>query len=474
MEPTSPKPPLPSATPSLSDKMRGSVTTKLFVVAGLVLLLLIPSFLIQNLIKEREMRRASVQRELGQAWGGAQMLAGPVLAVPYTVVRTTSDDKVVTSTEFAYFLPDSLDIDAQIAPQRMKRGLFEAVVYETTMEVAGQFSAPSFESEHIDPGLIRWDEARVLVGLSDLRGINEAIPLEWNGTVVGDFDPGLTAPLGGGSPPDYVDLNDYSRVMMESARGSDREGLTARVPLTPNAPEGGYSFRFSLDLNGSGALYATPVGKTTTATVTSPWPDPSFTGAFLPDERSVSDGGFTASYRVLHLNRSYPQSWSGGAMYPIGESAFGVRLLIAVDEYRQSMRAAKYAILILGLTFLTFFFAEVRERERVHPFQYILVGFALILFYALLLAISEHLPFNLAYLLSGGATIGLITLYARTIFSGERLALVVGGLLTVLYGYVFVLIGLQDYALLVGTLGLFGILALVMYLSRGVDWYDLR
>jgi inner membrane protein len=246
-----------------------------------------------------------------------------------------------------------------------------------------------------------------------------------------------------------------------------------RVPVTAQAPETGvYTFAFDLDLNGSQALRFVPLGRETNVQLASTWATPSFDGAFLPDERTVTDDGFSSDWRVLHLNRNYPQQWRGTSV-ALNESAFGVTLLVPVDQYQKSMRAAKYAILVIALTFLVFFFAEIRNRERVHPFQYILVGLALCLFYTLLLAASEQVAFNLAYVVAGLATIGLVTAYTRSIFASRTLSLLTGGVLLVLYGFVFVILQLQDFALLVGSIGLFVALALTMYLSRNIDWYRL-
>ena len=244
-----------------------------------------------------------------------------------------------------------------------------------------------------------------------------------------------------------------------------------------------------------------PLGRTTQVSVRSDWPNPSFDGAFLPDEREVNESGFTARWEVLHLNRNFPQAWKGSQyrfttpstnepdpsdyyydrpaeVVPIASTeasgySFGVNLLRSVDEYQKATRAAKYAILFIALTFLVFFFVETLNRKRIHPVQYLLVGLALCIFYALLVAISEQLSFNLAFILSSVAVTLLITLYCHSIFRHQKLTLFIGLLLVLLYGFVFTLIQLQDYALLIGSIGLFGILAVVMYFSRKIDWYAL-
>jgi inner membrane protein len=220
-------------------------------------------------------------------------------------------------------------------------------------------------------------------------------------------------------------------------------------------------------------LYFTPVGKVTDVRLSSAWPNPSFNGAFLPDRRRVGDTGFTANWNVLHLNRNYPQLWTSNK-YDISGSAFGIDLLLPVDSYQKTYRSIHYAILFIGFTFLVFFFIEVLNKIFIHPMQYLLVGVALIVFYTLLLAISEHLHFNLAFILSALATLFLIGGYVRAILRSARLTMLISGILTILYAFIFVIIQLQDYALLIGSIGIFIILALVMYFSRKIDWYHLN
>ena len=229
-------------------------------------------------------------------------------------------------------------------------------------------------------------------------------------------------------------------------------------------------FHIDLALQGSGSLFFTPVGKITEVNLRSAWGDPSFTGAFLPDQKNISPAGFDAQWKVLNLNRNYPQAWAGDTQVDFSSSAFGVDFLLPVDNYQKSIRSVKYAILFIGLTFLVIFFVEMRGTRRVHPFQYALIGLALVIFYTLLVSISEHISFNAAYAVAATMTIGLTGLYARALFDSRKMALLVGGTLLLLYGFLFTVLQLQDYALLIGSLGLFAILATVMYFSRQIDW----
>jgi inner membrane protein len=230
---------------------------------------------------------------------------------------------------------------------------------------------------------------------------------------------------------------------------------------------------FSLDikLKGSELLYFTPVGRTTEVNMTSSWKDPAFDGQYLPDTSDISGKGFSAWWKVMQVSRNYPQCWADGT-YDLASSSFGVRLIQPTDNYAKSERSVKYAILFIALTFTVFFFLEILQRKQVHPLQYILVGFALCIFYTLLLSISEYTGFNAAYIIAGSATVALIGLYVWSIFKKGRIALGFTLALGGLYAYIFILIQLQDYALLFGSIGLFIIIAILMFYSRKIDWYN--
>ena len=204
--------------------------------------------------------------------------------------------------------------------------------------------------------------------------------------------------------------------------------------------------------------------------ISSSWDTPSFIGSFLPADRNIEADGFQANWKIFHLNREYPQQWTDGE-FNLGSSAFGTRLMFPVDHYQKSTRSVKYAIMFIALTFIIFFLCEILSKIRIHPIQYLLVGIGLVIFYTLLLSFSEHINFELAYGISTMAIVGLITFYSRSVLGSYKLALVVGGALTSLYVYLFFTLQMEDYSLLLGSLGLFVILALIMYLSRNINWY---
>ncbi len=432
-----------------------SVTVKLFSIGILILALIIPSSMISSLIYERQHRQDQAIQEISSKWGHEQLVSGPILSIPYK--RYFKDDgEIMEVTEYAHFLPEQLNISGDLNPNIRARGIYEAVLYNTKLNFAGNFEAPSAEELALDPANVQWDQAFLSVGIPDMRGINENIQLKWNDSNK-VFEPGIAT-------------NDVL--------GS---GVSVRVPIGQNASGDGkegegagkYNFNFDLDLNGSQALNFVPLGKETLVNIKSDWPDPSFDGAFIPDDHVTNKEGFNANYKILHLNRNYPQQWKKKA-HKINHSAFGVKMIRPVDQYSKTNRSAKYAIMFIFLTFTGFFFVEILNRTRIHPLQYLLVGIALCVFYLLLLSISEHINFNNAYFIATASIVAMITLYCKTIFKSNRLTLVMGITLLGLYGFLYSLLQLQDYALLMGSIGLFVFLAGVMYLSRNIDWYNLQ
>jgi inner membrane protein len=426
------------------NQARYSVTGKLFFVGFLILLLLIPLLMVSNLVREREYRQNSVIEEIGESWGRQQTLAGPMLALPYRIFW--QDDKGVTREKInlAWFLPDTLHIDARLEPETRRRGIFSAVVYRLLLEVSGEFAPPDVSQWKIPAADILWEEAMLSIALSDTRGIRGEPRLQWGAH-------SLEFLAGAGAGAYY------------------QNGVHVRLP----APlDSAHAFQLSLEVNGNGRVQFVPVGKNTEVQLRSSWPDPSFSGEFLPLSRTVSATGFDAHWQISYLARNYPQQWRGDAFDDqLRQSAFGARLLIPVDFYQKSERAVKYGALFLLLTFLAFFLFEIFNNLRIHTLQYLLVGAALVIFFLLLLSLSEYLAFTFAYILAALAVIVLIGAYAAKILASRQRAWVLSLVLALLYAYLYVLLHLQDYALLLGSLGLFAILAAVMYLTRDVDWY---
>ena len=432
--------------------LKNNIYFKVGTIVIITLLLLIPTSMINNLIHEREATQTKAINEVSSKWAEEQTISGPFISIPYNrfvkeFSGKDSTEKIIQLKEYIHILPSQLKISGNINPERRHRGIYEIVVYNSKLDIAGTFNMFDISSLDIQTKDIQFDKAELVIGINDLRGIEQQVSLNWNNEKI-TFNPGV-------SSNDVVD-----------------SGINALLNIRPN-DSSTYNFSLNLDLKGSQLLFFTPVGKVTDINLASEWTNPSFNGAFLPDSREITDKGFTANWNVLHLNRNYPQIWTG-SRYTIANSSFGIDLLLPVDNYQKSFRSIHYAILFIAFTFLGFFFIEVLNKLFIHPIQYILVGVALIVFYTLLLSISEHLNFNLAFIVSAIATLVLIAGYVRAILNSGKLALLISGILTVLYSFIFTIIQLQDYALLIGSIGVFIILGIMMYFSRKIDWYNLN
>jgi inner membrane protein len=424
---------------------RNKIILKSFFIGLLVLLLLIPAAFIQNLVNERQSRQQEAVNEISSKWAGAQTVTGPVIGIPY-IEQTTYDNNTTTVKKWAYFLPDKLDMQAHIIPEKRYRGIYQVIVYTATLQIKGSYDSLRIADLGIRPEQLLWNEAAVFFDISDVQGLKEEMTLQLAGT--------------------NLDL-----IPAKYTTDQFKNSLSAALPVAVGNLHGPLEFAATVELKGSGNLLFVPAGKTTTVKTVSSWPDPSFAGSYLPDVRTVKDSGFAADWRVLYVNRNFPQQWKA-SQYDMGKSSFGVNLLVPVDAYQQTTRSVKYSILIILLTFTAFFLIEWVYRSAIHSLQYILVGFALCLFYTLLLSFSEYIGFNKAYLVAALATIILIAWYVRSILRSSKMAVFIGLLLTLLYGFIFTLIQLQDYALLMGSIGLFITLAVVMYFSRKIKWTE--
>lgn len=473
--------PLPNKTINIfymstfSTWVKTSHTVKFAVVGILVLLLLIPTMMIESLIAERKSQSQSVINEISSKWGFDQTIAGPIINIPYKDVVSSQNEKgltVYTSTiSTMHFLPEELSIDGDIKTEVKHRSIYDAVVYTTVLKIKGTFAKTAIEKLGISADKVLWEKAYVSLHIPDLRGINKRVLLNWNNEVI-DMNPGIEnndiiiSSFNKYNTPEKYNYNDEAIPVRTSADNSS-SGLSAKVNIKD---AGKIDFDLTLDLNGSSSLYFIPTGKETNVFLKSAYTTPSFDGAFITDSNNVNNKGFTASWKILNLNRNFPQEWKNND-FALNDAAFGVNLLIPVDHYQKSMRSAKYAIMFIFLTFLVFLFTEILNGFRIHPVQYLLVGLALIIFYTLLLSISEHLGFTKAYMISSAAIIVLISLYSKTIFKENRLMALLAGILIILYGFLFVILRSEDYALLIGSIGLFIVLCIVMYLSRKIKWY---
>ncbi|WP_200974958.1 cell envelope integrity protein CreD [Echinicola sp. 20G] len=424
-----------------------SVTLKLIVITILTLLMLIPSAMVQDIIREREALNDQAVKEVSSKWANGQQINGPILTIPL-VYEYEKQDKVETVVKYYYVLPHELRVSGDIVPNKLRRGIYEVVVYQSQLRVAGSFDL-SQKIEMANLKEIQYDQAFLTVGISDLRGIKEEVLLQWGKRSLA-VSPG----------------SKVSEILTS--------GITIDLPDLLSQAGQEVPFEFSLNLQGSQHLSFVPVGATTEVSLSSPWTSPKFDGNFLPDQREINEEGFQADWKVLQLNRNFPQSWvDTNQSANLQMAAFGVELILPLDDYQKSMRSAKYAAMTIIITFLVFFLVEILNKRKIHPFQYALVGFALSLFYVLLVSLSEHTDFNLAYGVATICVILMISLYSLTIFKASKLTALLVLILIGAYSFLFVTLQLTDYALLMGSVGLTIILGLTMYFTRNVDWYKM-
>lgn len=432
--------------------IRKSQMLRLFFVGFLAILLMAPILMIGGLISERQERRQSAVTEVSSKWGNVQSFIGPALVVPYTIRREESEGgKKIARTEArnAIFLPQQLQIRGSIDSEMRYRGIFSVPVYKLGLTFEGEFVRPNFSELGLQPAAVAevaWERAQLAIGVSDVRAIQQETAVIWNG-VRAAFLPGTGDFTGGGT------------------------GIHAVVGFPEGASR--LQFSFPLTLNGSLGAYFTPFAQNTVVELRSNYAHPSFQGNWLPIERSISGSSFDAKWSVPFLGRNYPQAWKAEANMreAIDGSRFGVDLVDPVDQYRMAERSVKYAGLFILLTFATVWLIEVLAGVRVHPIQYLMLGGALCLFYLLELSLSEHLGFPVAYAIASVAIIGMVAGYSAVVLRRAGRAIVVVAGVAILYAYLYVLLMNEDYALLIGSIGLFLILAAIMFATRRVDWY---
>ncbi|NGM67159.1 cell envelope integrity protein CreD [Sphingobacterium sp. SGR-19] len=486
MENQNTPPAFPPSPSSFFERLANSVILKLGIILFLVLLLLIPMESVKDLIRERKNRDQAVSNEIASKWGNTQVVSGPIIGIPYTYsynVNTTDEKGEIKAEkhvekDYVFLVSKTLDVKSTVEPTYLKRGIYQTVVYNATIALRGEFDEIDLAKLDLNPEDLSWENAKVFIGLSDLKGI-KAIPKLSMGQDEVEFEVG------------NADVSLFEQTMVANVDLSDRS--------TKN------EFAINLDIRGSRNLTVFPTSNETSIIVSGIWDNPSFNGGFLPEDRTISEQDFTAKWRIPSFSRKFPQQWKGarGRMYQItnyeitdvdypvvaipepsvSSSGTNVQLsteqdmvqvnfLESVNNYQKTTRVAKYGILVVLLTFTSLFFTEVIKKQRVHIVQYVLIGCAMVLFYSLLLALSEHTGFNWGYLIAAIATIMLISSFIFGITKDKKIAFIFSGILSAFYIFIFSLMQLQDYSLIVGTIGVFVILALLMRLSTRVNWYQ--
>ncbi|AXG74875.1 cell envelope integrity protein CreD [Flavobacterium arcticum] len=434
-----------------------SATAKIIMVGLLTLVLLIPLQYVKNLILERSNRQKEVIIDINQKWGGSVYFYGPVLKVPYTSYTETkvTDEKTkqvtinrTANTNYAYFFPDELNAIANVTTEERNRSNYKSVLFNSKMNFKGVYTMPDFSTESIADADIQWDKASVIIETNNIKGIKGEVAMTI-GSQKYIFEPAA----------DNSSFTKGSYAALETKSINVKE-----VFNTKSIP-----FNFDISYNGSEYIKIVPIGKQTTAKMTSNWNSPGFQGDFIPENKNITDSGFTAEWKISFLNRPFVQQHFG-KLPNLSEYSFDVDFVIPVNQYQQSERAAKYGFLVIGLTFLVFFLIQTISKINIHIFQYSMIGLALIMFYTLLISVTEHSSFKFAYAISGVAVIVMIGLYSLSILKNKKFPLLITTSLGALYTFIYVIIQLENYALLVGSIGLFLILGAVMYVSRKIDW----
>ncbi|MEI9921108.1 MAG: cell envelope integrity protein CreD [Bacteroidota bacterium] len=438
-----------------NDWVKESIVVKLMSIGFLILILMIPSLWVQNIIYERQSRADEVIKEVSGKWAAKQTITGPVLMVPYKEITKVDEwsggvkyTRLVEEIHRGYFIPDDLNINGTITPEALHRGIFDVAVYDSKISIKSVFGDLNFQKWGVADENVLWSDAELQFGINDLQGIHENPKITADGkSLVSESSANIGFKNGEANLTGIIVPFDWK----------SREDVLKNVDI-------------ELALKGSEQLYFTPIGKTTTVTLAGEWGSPSFDGKMLPTTKELNDDNFKATWQVLSFNRAIADQWVN-ANQPLSGTEFGVRFLIPADQYQKSMRTAKYDALIIILAFTALFLVEITRKVRIHPFQYILVGVALTVYYTLLLSISEHLGYNAAYAIASAATVLLLALYSITFLKLRGLVVFFSSVMSIFYVFIFVIIQAEDYSLLIGSVGLFVITAVVMYFSRNIKWY---
>ena len=421
---------------------------------GLALLLglalAVPLFSVYLLIYDRQSQSQTARASIVEGWGDAQEVAGPYLVIPYShVVETieTANGKQVTKAERRdenlFVAPAEVAVDTALAPQLRRRSIYEAVIYLARFRLAGRFTLPDFRAMGIDPATVRLDAAELRLGISGAKGLGGSQPVVSAG--------GRTLALIPGSA-------------LSQEQGS---GFLGRLPLAPGTATVPFDIGFAL--RGNGSVTLSPSASDTRWHVASPWPHPSFTGGFLPTAHREGPAGFAADWRIGNLALNLP-TVSTGEQAGSTDNKVTVALIDPVNLYDEVSRATKYGFLFIGFTFAALLMFDLLGGVAVPGPAYLLVGAGLVLFFVLLLALAEVIGFTPAYVIAAGGIVGLVSSYAAAILRSWRRGGIVAALLCALYGILYILLSLEAYALLIGSLLLFAALAGVMYVTRNLDW----
>lgn len=414
-----------------------STTAKMIMVGLLTLVLLLPLSFVQELIYERSERQKEVVTETTSKWGESVYFYGPILKIPYK-------DPITLQMENAYFFPEKLNNTSTTKIKTpLQRSIYKSNVFTTKMQFNGNYANPNFSKKNVPNENIIWDKASIVIRTTNLKSVKDEVKIKIGNSSY-TFEP-----IHNTQANDSIESLETGYINFNTIQNSN--------------------FNVTINYNGSKRISIAPIGKTTNAKMTSNWASPNFNGSFIPNDKQITNKGFDATWKISHFNRPFAQE-NFEVLPDLSKYAFAVDFITPVDEYQQNERASKYGFLVIGLTFLIFFLIQSISKISIHIFQYVMIGIALIMFYTLLISITEHSSFGFAYAIAGTSVVALISLYSISILKDRKFPTFIGLSLSVLYTFIYVIIQLEDYALLVGSIGLFLILAAVMYFSRKIEW----
>jgi inner membrane protein len=431
-----------------------SMGMKLIVVCTLALFMTIPSLFVGSLIQERTGRSADVVREISGHVGGQQTFLGPTLAIPYTIPPQSPND---TAKHGIYLVfPATASAVLKTATEERRRSLFKVPVFQADLKLDAAFDLSGVPSSAPQGAALDWSRAELVVGVSDARGAQTDVLLTVNGK---------TSTLIPAALSQYLDIaGDKNQPVQLTLLGATAEGLAK-----PNAR---FDVTSTMRFSGAQRVAVLAYGDSTHLTAQGDWPSPGFDGGFLPVTRQVSSHGFTAEWSVPFIARSVRAEGPADAITGLEATALGVSFIEVADPYQSVTRSLKYVLLFLGLIFVSYFVFEVTTRKRVHPAQYVLVGIAQIIFYLLLLSLAERIGFDLSFMLAGAATVALLSANAGWVFSSRLQGIRAAAIFTLLYALIYLMLRLEDNALLVGAIASFLAVAAAMYFTRRIDWYS--
>lgn len=438
--------------------MNWKLLGKIGVIAALMLVLMIPLAMIEGVIGERSAYRYQAKESIAASWTGPQKVQGPIVVVPYLEhhQRKVWNEKTrdydlesYTEANSVFLLPDELQVTGEVTTEERSRGIYALPVYSAELEVRGIFSNQAAldvaKSARVP---LEWQQPYLAVVITDIRGVVTQPRLDWRGAAI--------------------------EFLSGSSIAAQSSGMHAPLGKLEIGEPVRYPFALTISLHGMETLELSPVGKSTEVRLHADWAHPSFVGRYLPSERTITETDFSAKWLVSSFSSDMQhvvESLMKGDPSSFSANTFGVSLVNPVDIYQQTERSVKYAVLFLLLTFTAFFLFEVMKGLRLHPMHYLLVGMALTAFYLLLVSLSEHVRFEVAYLTAAVACVGLIGVYISAVLKSATRALAFSGTMLLLYGMLFTILRSEDNALLMGSLLIFGVLAVVMLVTRRLDWY---